>query len=221
MRGRASRLVPCTPLGIVELLARCGVAVAGKSAVVVGDSNVVGTPLAALLRDRGAAAVTICHRLDYGAAVAAAVGIAGPGLSRAPVTGSGADGAAGVREAAAAAAAGPGPDVLGDDRVAAAARAAALDVCLPRLPGPGLGADGVAEVGAGWVGAPAAVAAAGSSGGDGGAAGAPSVPGGAATEQCSRSGCGSVGSGGSSGGTAHQLLKQITRSCDILVVAVG
>ena len=65
MRGRHARFVPCTPLGCMELLERCGVAVAGKSAVVVGDSNIVGTPLAALLRDRGAAAVTVCNSRSY------------------------------------------------------------------------------------------------------------------------------------------------------------
>jgi 5,10-methylene-tetrahydrofolate dehydrogenase/methenyl tetrahydrofolate cyclohydrolase len=62
MRGRARRFVPATPLGVVELLSRSGVSLAGKTAVVLGDSNIVGTPLAALLRDEGAALVTICHR---------------------------------------------------------------------------------------------------------------------------------------------------------------
>jgi 5,10-methylene-tetrahydrofolate dehydrogenase/methenyl tetrahydrofolate cyclohydrolase len=65
MRGRGARLVPCTPLGVMELLQRSGIGVQGRSAVVVGDSNIVGTPLAALLRDQGAAAVTVCHRLSY------------------------------------------------------------------------------------------------------------------------------------------------------------
>lgn len=65
MRGRVARLVPCTPLGIMELLQRSGIEVQGRSAVVVGDSNIVGTPLAALLRDQGAAAVTVCHRTSY------------------------------------------------------------------------------------------------------------------------------------------------------------
>lgn len=37
----------------------------GKNCVVLGDSNIVGTPLAAMLRDKGAAAVTICHRRSY------------------------------------------------------------------------------------------------------------------------------------------------------------
>ena len=39
--------------------------VRGRSCVVVGDSNVVGTPLAVMLRDHGAAAVTVCHRISY------------------------------------------------------------------------------------------------------------------------------------------------------------
>ena len=65
MRGRARHLVPCTPLGCLELLSRSGIDVRGKSCVVVGDSNVVGTPLAVMLRDHGAAAVTVCHRISY------------------------------------------------------------------------------------------------------------------------------------------------------------
>ncbi|GFR41461.1 hypothetical protein Agub_g2149 [Astrephomene gubernaculifera] len=65
MRGRGVRLVPATPLGCIELLRRSGVDVQGKTCVVLGDSNIVGTPLAAMLRDRGAAAVTICHRRSY------------------------------------------------------------------------------------------------------------------------------------------------------------
>jgi methylenetetrahydrofolate dehydrogenase (NADP+)/methenyltetrahydrofolate cyclohydrolase len=65
MRDRAHYLVPCTPLGCMELLSRSGIDVRGLSCVVVGDSNVVGTPLAVMMRDRGAAAVTICHRLSY------------------------------------------------------------------------------------------------------------------------------------------------------------
>lgn len=37
----------------------------GKSCVVLGDSNIVGTPVAAMLRDQGAASVTVCHRVSY------------------------------------------------------------------------------------------------------------------------------------------------------------
>lgn len=52
--------VPATPFGIVELLRRNGVALAGKRAVVVGRSSTVGKPMAALLL-REHATVTICH----------------------------------------------------------------------------------------------------------------------------------------------------------------
>lgn len=65
MRGRGVRLVPATPLGCIHLLVRSGIPIKGKSCVVVGDSNIVGTPLAAMLRDKGAASVTVCHRLSY------------------------------------------------------------------------------------------------------------------------------------------------------------
>ena len=51
---------PCTPAGIVELLERCGVTIAGANAVVVGRSNLVGRP-AALLLLRRHATVTLCH----------------------------------------------------------------------------------------------------------------------------------------------------------------
>ena len=56
--------VPCTPAGIVELLLRSGVDPAGKHAVVVGRSNIVGKPVAALLARKargGNATVTLCH----------------------------------------------------------------------------------------------------------------------------------------------------------------
>lgn len=57
-------LRPCTPAGVLELLARYNLEVAGKKAVVVGRSNIVGKPLAMLLAqpgDRGNATVTLCH----------------------------------------------------------------------------------------------------------------------------------------------------------------
>lgn len=54
--------IPCTPLGIVELLKRSGVPTKGAHAVVVGRSNIVGKPLANLLiRKSINATVTICH----------------------------------------------------------------------------------------------------------------------------------------------------------------
>lgn len=65
MRGRTSPFVPCTALGCIELLQRSGVAVRGKSVVIVGDSNIVGMPLAMLFRDAGAATVTVVHRTSY------------------------------------------------------------------------------------------------------------------------------------------------------------
>lgn len=54
------RFVPCTPAGIMELLRRRGIAVAGRRAVVVGRSDIVGKPMALLLLHADAT-VTICH----------------------------------------------------------------------------------------------------------------------------------------------------------------
>lgn len=52
--------VPCTPAGVVELVRRTGVPIAGQQVVVVGRSNIVGKPVASLfLREN--ATVTICH----------------------------------------------------------------------------------------------------------------------------------------------------------------
>ncbi|TJY44444.1 bifunctional methylenetetrahydrofolate dehydrogenase/methenyltetrahydrofolate cyclohydrolase FolD [Cohnella pontilimi] len=53
-------LLPCTPSGVIELLKRSGVSPAGKHAVVIGRSNLVGKPLAMLLL-RENATVTVCH----------------------------------------------------------------------------------------------------------------------------------------------------------------
>ena len=52
--------VPCTPLGCMELLHRMGINPAGKRAVVLGRSNLVGAPVARLLLNENAT-VTICH----------------------------------------------------------------------------------------------------------------------------------------------------------------
>jgi len=52
--------VPCTPRGIMELISRTGIELAGKEAVVVGRSNIVGKPMALLLLAQHAT-VTICH----------------------------------------------------------------------------------------------------------------------------------------------------------------
>ena len=53
-------LVPCTPAGIMEILHRSNIAVAGREAVVVGRSDIVGKPTAMLLIN-GNATVTVCH----------------------------------------------------------------------------------------------------------------------------------------------------------------
>jgi methylenetetrahydrofolate dehydrogenase (NADP+)/methenyltetrahydrofolate cyclohydrolase len=53
-------LVACTPAGVIELLNREGIAIAGKHAVVVGRSDIVGKPMALLLLHRDAT-VTIAH----------------------------------------------------------------------------------------------------------------------------------------------------------------
>ncbi len=53
-------LLPCTPAGVIELLKRTGNAPAGKHAVVIGRSNIVGKPVAMLLL-RENATVTVCH----------------------------------------------------------------------------------------------------------------------------------------------------------------
>ncbi|KSV60075.1 bifunctional methylenetetrahydrofolate dehydrogenase/methenyltetrahydrofolate cyclohydrolase FolD [Acetivibrio ethanolgignens] len=52
--------VSCTPAGIIELLKRSGIEIAGKECVVVGRSNIVGKPMSMLLlRENGT--VTVCH----------------------------------------------------------------------------------------------------------------------------------------------------------------
>ena len=58
------RFVPCTPLGVRELLVRSGIEVKGKRVVVLGRSLTVGKPLALLLMQKGPggdATVTVCH----------------------------------------------------------------------------------------------------------------------------------------------------------------
>ncbi len=56
---------PCTPAGIIELIKSTGVPIAGKSAVVIGRSNIVGKPAAMLLLSEHAT-VTICHSKTVG-----------------------------------------------------------------------------------------------------------------------------------------------------------
>lgn len=63
LQGRP-RFAPATPAGVIELLRRSGHPVAGKRVVVLGRSNIVGRPLAALLLAKGAwgdATVTVAH----------------------------------------------------------------------------------------------------------------------------------------------------------------
>ena len=62
--GRLSQgqksLVPCTPAGVIEILKRSDIEIAGQHAVIVGRSNIVGKPMAMLLLQENAT-VTICH----------------------------------------------------------------------------------------------------------------------------------------------------------------
>jgi methylenetetrahydrofolate dehydrogenase (NADP+) / methenyltetrahydrofolate cyclohydrolase len=53
-------LVPCTPAGVMEILMRSAIPVAGQEAVVVGRSDIVGKPVAMLLLNQNAT-VTVCH----------------------------------------------------------------------------------------------------------------------------------------------------------------
>ena len=53
-------LVPCTPAGVIEILKRSAIPIAGRHAVIVGRSNIVGKPMAMLLLQENAT-VTICH----------------------------------------------------------------------------------------------------------------------------------------------------------------
>ncbi len=53
-------LAPCTPAGIMEMLRRSEIPVAGRRAVVLGRSNIVGKPVAAMLLN-ASATLTICH----------------------------------------------------------------------------------------------------------------------------------------------------------------
>jgi methylenetetrahydrofolate dehydrogenase (NADP+) / methenyltetrahydrofolate cyclohydrolase len=63
------RFLPCTPHGVLQLLARYNIEVSGKHAVIVGRSDIVGKPLAMLLMQRSGpvgekvanATVTVCH----------------------------------------------------------------------------------------------------------------------------------------------------------------
>jgi methylenetetrahydrofolate dehydrogenase (NADP+)/methenyltetrahydrofolate cyclohydrolase len=52
--------LPCTPAGVMELIERSGISVAGKDCVVIGRSNIVGKPMAHLLMQANGT-VTVCH----------------------------------------------------------------------------------------------------------------------------------------------------------------
>ena len=63
MQGQ-NALKPCTPAGVIEVLKRSGITIAGKNAVVVGRSNIVGRPVSILLNSNanpGNCTVTVCH----------------------------------------------------------------------------------------------------------------------------------------------------------------
>ena len=65
LAGERDGFVPCTPAGIQELLRRSDVETRGKECVIVGRSNIVGKPMAALMMQDAATAnctVTVCHR---------------------------------------------------------------------------------------------------------------------------------------------------------------
>lgn len=53
-------MLPCTPNGVLELIKRTGISIAGKEAVVLGRSRIIGTPVAELLKWNHAT-VTVCH----------------------------------------------------------------------------------------------------------------------------------------------------------------
>ena len=64
LRGDTSGPLPCTPHGVLQMLQRTGIEVAGKHAVVVGRSTLVGRPLSVLLSNKAEGAnatVTVCH----------------------------------------------------------------------------------------------------------------------------------------------------------------
>jgi len=62
VQGRSDGLLPCTPAGVMRLLAFYGLELSGKKALVIGRSRIVGMPMAILLASKGAdATVTIAH----------------------------------------------------------------------------------------------------------------------------------------------------------------
>ncbi|MGE0359786.1 MAG: bifunctional 5,10-methylenetetrahydrofolate dehydrogenase/5,10-methenyltetrahydrofolate cyclohydrolase [Vicinamibacterales bacterium] len=80
---KRARLVACTPSGVIELLRREGLPIAGRHAVVIGRSDIVGKPMALLLLHHDAT-VTICHsRTPDVAAVARQADLVVAGVGRA------------------------------------------------------------------------------------------------------------------------------------------
>jgi methylenetetrahydrofolate dehydrogenase (NADP+)/methenyltetrahydrofolate cyclohydrolase len=62
MQQGRPRFLPCTPAGVMRMLQVSGLETSGKHAVVIGRSDIVGKPMAALLSQKGAdATVTLCH----------------------------------------------------------------------------------------------------------------------------------------------------------------
>ena len=62
--GEKDGFAPCTPAGVQELLVRYGIDTSGKEVVIIGRSNIVGKPMAALLVQSGKGAdctITVCH----------------------------------------------------------------------------------------------------------------------------------------------------------------
>lgn len=86
--GRLSQgqdsLAPCTPAGIINMLKKKGIKIAGQDAVVIGRSNIVGKPMAMMLLQENAT-ITVCHSVSSDVAsvccradiLVSAVGIAG------------------------------------------------------------------------------------------------------------------------------------------------
>jgi len=62
MQQGRPRFLPCTPAGVMRMLQVSGIETSGRHAVVIGRSDIVGKPMAALLAQKGAdATVTLCH----------------------------------------------------------------------------------------------------------------------------------------------------------------
>ncbi|MFL5584230.1 MAG: bifunctional 5,10-methylenetetrahydrofolate dehydrogenase/5,10-methenyltetrahydrofolate cyclohydrolase, partial [Gemmatimonadaceae bacterium] len=65
LSGARDGFIPCTPAGIQVLLKESGVRTPGKNCVIIGRSNIVGKPMAALMmqdNDNANCTVTVCHR---------------------------------------------------------------------------------------------------------------------------------------------------------------